>query len=68
MIEQMLTAPNGTRNDTFFRIMCRYFDLASKGWAGADAARDLYRAAVQAGLGHSEAQAVMDSASRSLTD
>lgn len=68
MIDQMLSAAQGTRNDTFFKIMCRYFELASKGWAGADALRDLYQAAVQAGLGTSEAQAVIDSASRSLTD
>lgn len=68
MVLQILTATRGTRNDTFFRVMCRYFELASKGWAGADALRELHDAALQAGLGQSETLAVIDSASRSLTE
>lgn len=68
MVIQILTASKGTRNDTFFKIMCRYFELASKGWAGADALKELYDAAIQAGLGASETRAVIDSASRSLSE
>lgn len=68
LVEQVITAPVGSRNDTFFKVMCRYFELASLGWVGADSLRELHQAAVQAGLGNSEALAVIESASRSLTD
>lgn len=67
LVRQVLDAPNGQRNDSFFKVMCRYFELADKGWAGADALRDLHGAALQAGLGEHETLAVIESASRSLT-
>lgn len=68
MVNQILTAVQGTRNDTFFKIMCRYFEMANLGWLGADSLRELHQAALQAGLGHSETLAVIESASRSLTE
>lgn len=68
LVEQVLSAPEGSRNDTFFKVMCRYFELANLGWLGADSLRELHQAAIQSGLGHSESLAVITSASRSLTE
>jgi hypothetical protein len=67
LVRSVREATEGTRNHNFFRVMCRFFELAESGWAGEDVLRDLYLAAVESGLHPAEVDAAIRSASQSLT-
>lgn len=66
-VETIENAGKGERNHTFFRMLCRYFELAETGLMGEDALWQLTHAAERIGLEGPEILATIDSASRSLT-
>lgn len=64
---EIITAPSGERNATLFRVACRFFELADKGWLGADALRLLVDSGLHVGLGHAEVLATIESASHNVS-
>lgn len=67
LVEQVEHAQSGERNQTFFNALCRFFEVASEGWAGEDSLTDLCQAALRCGLGLEEVKRTVESASKSLT-
>jgi hypothetical protein len=54
------------RNQTLFRLGCRYFEFASTGLLGADTLSDLFGAAVGSGLTAEEVERTLNSARKSV--
>lgn len=67
LADEVENAPEGERNHTLFRCLCRFFELAESGWAGEDSLREIFQAARRNGLSTAEINATIESASRSLT-
>jgi hypothetical protein len=67
LVEEVGSAPEGERNSTLFRVLCRFFELAASGWAGEDALRDICSAAIGNGLDLSEIERTAESSRRSLS-
>lgn len=56
----------GARNQTLFRVACRYFELAATKTLGIDVLRELFEAALKTGLGADEIERTLESARRSV--
>ena len=54
------------RNQTLFRVACRYFELAASKTLGKDVLRNIYEAALRTGLTDEEVQRTLESARRSV--
>ena len=54
------------RNQTLFRLGCRYFEYAATGVLGADVLADLFQAALSSGLTGEEIERTLDSARKSV--
>lgn len=65
LIETM-ESTSDARNQTLFRLGCRYFELAAGGSLGVDVLADLFAAAVRSGLTAEEVERTLESARKSV--
>ena len=65
LVEDMESASEN-RNQTLFRLACRYFELAAVDLLGQDVLRELFQAALRSGLTAEECERTITSASRSV--
>lgn len=65
IVEEMEVATEA-RNQTLFRLGCRYFEFAAQGSLGADVLADLFQAAINSGLTSEEIERTLDSARKSV--
>jgi len=65
LIEEMETTID-SRNQTLFRLACRYFELADSNLMGQDVLAELFQAASRTGLTPDEIERTLMSASRSV--
>lgn len=54
------------RNQTLFRVGCRYFEMAATKMLGADVLSDIFQAALRSGLTAEEIERTLDSARKSV--
>lgn len=65
LVEAMENWEEG-RNQTLFRVACRYFEMAQTKILGADVLQDIFDAAVRTGLTEEEVRRTLESASKSV--
>lgn len=65
LVDEMVNWTVG-RNQTLFRVACRYFELAATKTLGKDVLRDIYQTALATGLSEEEVQRTLESARRSV--
>jgi hypothetical protein len=66
MLVREMSEATENRNQTLFRLGCRYFEQAATGLLGADVLTELFEAAVVTGLTPEEVERTLDSARKSV--